>query len=252
MTRSPAKRETGSARVRAAGYVRVSQERAAKNGYGLAAQEQDVRKHIEYKGWEAVEVYQEEGVSGYERERPALERLLADAKAGRFSVVVFPSIDRAGRSVKDVIEIDQALRETGVKIVFLREGIDTATPTGELFRNIMAAVAQFEGRLIHERLLAGKRRKAAEGGYVGGWLPYGFRRGEDGSIQPVPEEQEIIQRIRSWRAEGMSLRWIARRLEADRIPTRNGGRWQPSTIRGFLVRASRDQRVQSNKRAVPS
>ena len=214
----------------------MSQERAAKNGYGLGAQVDDIRRHAEYKGWVLVEVYREEGVSGYERERPALERLLADAKAGRFSVVVFPSIDRAGRSVKDVIEIDHALRDAGVKIVFLREGIDTATPTGELFRNIMAAVAQFEGRLIHERLLAGKRRKAAEGGYVGGWLPYGCRRGEDGVVEAVLEEQEVIRRIRRWKSKGRSLRWIARRLGVEGVPTRNGGHWHTSTIRAILSR----------------
>jgi len=160
---------------RAAGYIRVSQERNARNGYGLDAQESDITRHVEYKRLGLVGIYREAGVSGYERERPELERLLADAKAGKFDVVVFPSIDRTGRSVKDVIEIDAALRDAGVDIVFLREGIDTSTPTGELYRNIMAAVAQFEGRLIYERMSKGKRRKAAEGGYTGGWLPYGYR-----------------------------------------------------------------------------
>ena len=81
---------------RAAGYVRVSQERAARNGYGLAAQEHEIRKFTGYKDLDLVEVYREEGVSGYRRDRPALERLLADAKAGRFAVAVFPSIARAG------------------------------------------------------------------------------------------------------------------------------------------------------------
>jgi DNA invertase Pin-like site-specific DNA recombinase len=96
-----------------------------------------------------------------------MDRLLADAKAGRLDVVVFPSIDRAGRSVCDVIEIDRALRGAGVDTVFLREGVDTSTPTGELFRNIMASLAEFEGRVIYERLSKGKRKKASEGGYTG-------------------------------------------------------------------------------------
>ena len=170
---------TEATQARAAGYIRVSQERNARNGYGLDAQEAEVRRYAEYKGLRRVGFYREAGASGYERERPELERLLADAKAGKLDVVVFPSIDRAGRSVKDIIEIDATLRAAGVDIVFLREGIDTSTLTGELYRNIMAAVAQFEGRLIYERMSKGKRRKAAEGGYTGGWLPYGYRL-EDG------------------------------------------------------------------------
>jgi DNA invertase Pin-like site-specific DNA recombinase len=224
---------TETAPKRAAGYIRVSQERNARNGYGLDAQEAEVRRYAEYRRLQFASLYREAGVSGYERERPELERLLADAKAGKFEVVVFPSIDRAGRSVKDVIEIDATLRAAGVEIVFLREGIDTATPTGELYRNIMAAVAQFEGRLIHERLSKGRRAKAARGGYTGGWLPYGYRL-EGGRAVVVPAEGRVVGRIFQWRAAGSSLEWIAARLNSDGVPTRRNGKWRVSTVRGML------------------
>jgi site-specific DNA recombinase len=219
--------------ARAAGYVRVSQERNARNGYGLDAQEAEVRRFAEYKGLRRVRFYREAGASGYERERPELERLLADAKKGMFDVAVFPSIDRAGRSVKDVIEIDAALREAGVDIVFLREGIDTATPTGELYRNIMAAVAQFEGRLIYERMSKGKRRKAAEGGYTGGWLPYGYRL-DDGRAVVVAGEARVVEGVFHWRAKGRSLRWIAGRLNGNGAKTQRNGKWHVSTVRNML------------------
>ncbi len=220
--------------TRAAGYIRVSQERNARNGYGLAAQESEIRRFAEYKRFGTLGIYREAGASGYERERPELERLLADAKAGKLDVVVFPSIDRAGRSVKDVIEIDAALRDAGVDIVFLREGIDTATPTGELYRNIMAAVAQFEGRLIYERMSKGKRRKAAEGGYTGGWLPYGYRL-EDGRPAVVAKEARVVERVFRWRAAGRSLRWVARRLNGDGAKTQRNGKWCVSTVMGMLA-----------------
>ncbi|MHC5059142.1 MAG: recombinase family protein [Planctomycetota bacterium] len=112
---------------RAAGYLRVSQERNARAGYGLDAQEADVRRFAVYRRLALVKVYREEGASGYERERPELARLIADAKAGKWDVAVFPAVDRAGRSVKDVIEIDRTLRECGVEVVFVREGVDTTT-----------------------------------------------------------------------------------------------------------------------------
>jgi DNA invertase Pin-like site-specific DNA recombinase len=163
-----------------------------------------------------------------------LARLLADAKANRFDVAVFPSIDRVGRSVRDVIEIDRTLRAAGVDTVFLREGVDTSTPTGELFRNIMASLAEFEGRVIYERLSKGKRKKAAEGGYTGGWLPYGYQRTDDGTIAVVPEEAAVVKRIFRWAAEGRSLLCIAKALHEEKAPTRNGGTWRPSTIHGML------------------
>jgi len=148
--------------------------------------------------------------------------------------VIFPSIDRAGRSVKDIIEIDAMLRDAGVDIVFLREGIDTATPTGELFRNIMAAVAQFEGRLIYERMSKGKRRKAAEGGYTGGWLPYGYRL-DNGRAVAVREEARVVDRIFRWRVKGKTLEWIASSLNADGAKTQRNGKWRVSTVRGMLA-----------------
>ena len=224
---------TESAPKRAAGYVRVSQERNARNGYGLDAQETEIRRHVEYKRLAPVGVYREEGVSGYRRERPALDRMLADARAGMFDIVIFPSIDRTGRSVKDVIEIDGALRAAGVEIVFLREGIDTSTPTGELFRNIMAAVAQFEGKLIYERMSRGKKRKAAQGGYVGGWLPYGYRL-EDGRVVVVPGQAAVVGRIFELRAAGESYGSICRRLNGEKVPTQRGGKWCVSTVRRIV------------------
>jgi site-specific DNA recombinase len=225
--------DNGGERVRAAGYIRVSQERNARLGYGLGAQEIEVKRYIEYKQWDLVEVYREEGVSGYDKDRPALHRLLNDATAGRFGVVVFPSIDRAARSVRDVIDIDAALRKAKVDLIFIREGIDTSTPTGELYRNIIAAVAQWEGRIIYERMSKGKRRKASEGGYIGGWLPYGYRA-EGGRVTVVPEEAKIVEWVFQRRAAGAPYYMIVNQLIEKRASTANGGEWGVSTLRGML------------------
>jgi len=220
--------------MRAAGYIRVSQERAARNGYGLGAQEADVRRFVEYKTWELVELYREEGVSGYKKDRPELDRLLADAKMGKFDVVVFPSIDRVGRSVRDVLDIDKKLRDAGVDIVFVRESVDTSTPTGAFFETIMASIAQLEGHMMYERLSKGKQQKASRGGYTGGWLPYGYRRGDKGRVEVMPEQAKVVRRIFRWAAQDQSIKSIARRLREDKVPTRNGGTWTRATVRYML------------------
>ncbi|MHC5055416.1 MAG: recombinase family protein, partial [Planctomycetota bacterium] len=142
---------------RVAGYVRVSQERNVHR-FGLDAQTVDIERYVEYRGWPPAEIYREEGVSGYRRDRPTLERLLDDARAGKLDFVVFPSIDRAARSVADMIDIDAILREANVGVIFVREGVDTSSPMGQFFRNVCASVAQFEGKLMHERLTKGALR----------------------------------------------------------------------------------------------
>ncbi len=230
-------------RTLAAGYVRVSQERSAKHGYGLGAQETEVNRYIAYRGWQPAGLYREEGISGYQRDRLALTRLLADARAGAFQVAVFPSIDRAGRSVKDLIEIDQALRAAGAATVYLREGVDTSTPAGQLFRNIMASLAEFEGRVIYERLSKGKARKRAEGGYTGGWLPYGHQRDDIGQIVEVPDEIHTIRLMRRLRTRGWSLARIARELTARGIPAQKGGLWRVSTVQRLSSRVRWPDRI---------
>jgi site-specific DNA recombinase len=222
-----------SDQIKATGYVRVSQERAAQNGFGLDAQESDIKRLAEYRGYQLLTVYRENGVSGYKRERPALDRLLADAQARKFDLVIFPSIDRVARSVRDVIDIEAALREADVGVVFVREGIDTSTPTGECFRNIMASIAQLEGRLTYERLSKGKQAKKARGGYIGGWVPYGYRV-ENGAVIPVPEEAAVVERIFLLKADGKSIREIVELLNADGAKTRNGKPWTASTVWGIL------------------
>lgn len=214
------------------GYIRVSQERSVKNGYGLQAQGVAVEEYAAFRGIRLFHVYKE-SQSGYDRERPELDKMLGHATEGKFNVVIFPSIDRVARSVKDVIEIETHLRKHNIDIIFVREGIDTSTPVGELFRNVMASIAQFEGRLIYDRLSKGKHRKALEGGYTGGWLPYGYRE-EGGRVIVVKGEARVIEQIFQWRSKGWSLQWICDKLNKGKVPTKRNGAWHVSTIQGML------------------
>ena len=216
--------------ARAAGYIRVSQKPAAEKGYGLDAQEIEFHRHVEFMRWKPAELYREEGVSGYLRDRPALQRLLEDAAQGKFDVVIFPSIDRMARSVKGAIEIEKQLRKHGVDVVFMREGIDTSTPVGTFFRNVMASIAEFEGKLISERLHKGLAAKAAQGGYTGDWLAYGYRVVES-QVVIVEEEAAVVRQLFEWRAEGRSLLWIKRRLDVEGVPPPRGKAWYRGSIR---------------------
>ena len=230
--------DPGSA-PRVAGYVRVSKECNLEK-FGMDAQVAAVTRYVEHRGWGRAKIYRENGVSGYRRERPALGRLLADARAGKLDVVIFPSIDRAARSVTDMIDIDAALREANVGIIFVREGVDTSSPTGQFFRNICASVAQFEGKLIHERLLKGLRMKASRGGYTGGPLPYGYRRetprpGGKGRAVVVPEEADVVRLVFRMRLDGKSYRKIAGELRSLGVKTKLGGCWRYGTVSKMLA-----------------
>ena len=140
--------------------------------------------------------YVDEGVSGTQRHRPALDNLIRDARQRLFDVVVVWKFDRFARSLKHLLDALEEFRALGVDFISLTEGIDTTTPTGQLLFSILGAVAQFERDLIAERVRAGIAQARRMGKRIG---------------RPrVLVNAEPILRLRN---ENLSLRKIARTLD---------------------------------------
>ena len=104
-------------------------------------------------------------MSGRSKERPELQRLLADLEAG--DVVVVKSLDRLSRSTKDMLELVEFIKQKGAFLKILNMNVDTATPMGEFFLTIIAAIAQLERQTIRERTLEGVAIAKATGKYKG-------------------------------------------------------------------------------------
>ncbi|WP_298307646.1 recombinase family protein [uncultured Erythrobacter sp.] len=112
-----------------------------------------------------TKIYKDHGVSGNTTTRPGFDALLSDIKEG--DTLVIWRLDRMGRSLKHLIEINDLLRERGAYLDSLRDKIDTSTATGEFVFHILGAVAQLERRMISERTLAGLAEAAKHGRYPG-------------------------------------------------------------------------------------
>jgi DNA invertase Pin-like site-specific DNA recombinase len=126
----------------------------------------ELRRYVEARGWQAVE-YVDRGVSGTKDRRPALDRVLTDAKRRRFDVLVCWRLDRLGRNLKHLITLLEELQTLGVAFVSLAEGIDATTPAGKLQMHILGAIAEFERGRIIERVRAGLARARAQGKRLG-------------------------------------------------------------------------------------
>jgi len=147
--------------VKAALYARVSTvEQEPEN------QLQELRRYVGARGWTAVE-YTDKGVGGAKDRRPALDQLLTDAKRRRLDVVVCWRLDRLGRNLRHLVTLIDELTALGIGFASLGEGIDTQTPSGRLQLHILAALAEFEGERIRERVLAGLQRARAQGTRLG-------------------------------------------------------------------------------------
>jgi DNA invertase Pin-like site-specific DNA recombinase len=154
--------------MRAAVYARVSTlDQEPEN------QLAELRGYVEARGWTVVE-YVDRGVSGSKDRRPALDRVVRDAKRRRFDILVCWRLDRLGRSLKHLITLLDELQVLGVAFVSLAEGIDATTPAGRLQMHILGAIAEFERGRIVERVRAGLARARAEGKRLGR-RPYAIR-----------------------------------------------------------------------------
>src|SRR5262249_51252523 len=105
----------------------------------------------------------DEGVSGAKDRRPALDRLMADARARKFDVVIVARFDRFARSVSHLLRALEEFKALGIDFVSLNESIDTSTPMGKMVFTILAAVAELERSIITERVHAGVHRARKEG-----------------------------------------------------------------------------------------
>ena len=144
-------------------YARVS----TLNSQDPEMQLAELREFAGRRGWQIVEEFTDQGVSGCKEARPALNRLMADACRRRFDAIVVWKIDRFGRSLKHRVNSLAELAALGVAFVSLRDNLDLSTPSGRLMFQIIGAMAEFERALIQERVRAGLRNARAKGRRLG-------------------------------------------------------------------------------------
>jgi len=145
-------------------YMRVSTK-----GHGQTTDTQALalREYAERRGFDVVEEYKDEGISGSKDSRPALDRLMKDARARHFDVVIVARFDRFARSVSHLLRALEEFSHLGVDFVSLSESIDTSTPMGKMIFTVLGAVAELERNLILERIAMGISRARKEGKSLG-------------------------------------------------------------------------------------
>jgi DNA invertase Pin-like site-specific DNA recombinase len=152
----------------------------------------DLRQMASQRGYEVVQEYTDR-ISGAKARRPGLDQMMADARRGRFEVVLVWASDRIARSVRHFLEVLDELNRLNIEFVSFREQIDTGGPLGRAIVVIIGAIAELERNLIIERVRAGMRRARLEGRHIG--------------RNPLTVDEEAI---RQDRRQGQSLRQIAK------------------------------------------
>jgi putative DNA-invertase from lambdoid prophage Rac len=192
------------------GYCRVSTLKQANEGESLDVQRRQIEGYAHMHALTLAEVAVEEGVSGSVpvEERPVGGQLFAKIQRG--DIIISAKLDRLFRSALDALKVVESLKTRGVKLHLLDLGGDIAgNGLSKLFLTIAAAFAEAERDRIRERIGQSKADQKARGRYLGGIVPFGFRRGDNGDLVAHEAEQEAIREMIALRTQRKPLRAIA-------------------------------------------
>ena len=215
--------------LRAAIYGRLSTVRPGEKVLSTENQVIDGADLAKRNGWNVVASFVDSGRSGWSKvEREEFDRLIKAIRAKQFDVLICWKFDRLTRNLRDYARLYEALKEAGVFLVGVADGLDTRQ--GWLLADVYFAVARQESENNSVRTKRMRQRLEAEGRSVGGTRAFGYQT--DGSPHPV--EAPILQGLFEQFAAGKGLTALCRQLNKDGVPTTKGKPWQATTMRNVL------------------
>lgn len=198
-----------------------------------------------------IEVYYDEGWSGKDLKRPKFKEMNERIKNGECGYVIVYRLDRISRSVADFSNLVKEFEEKGVSFISVSDGFDFKSDTGKLMMNIISAFAEFERRIIAERVRDTMHKYAEKGRWLGGTTPLGFysKRVENSShielgdtldrteYMLIPNEDEIktVKLIYKKFLELQALHKLDTFLLNSNIKTRNGKGFNDRTLKEILT-----------------
>lgn len=220
---------------RACVYTRVSTDAQGEaDKVSLPEQERMAKACIESKGWQYVATYEDNGYTGRNINRPALQQMLEAVRRKEVDAIVIFKLDRLSRRQKDTMSIiEDVLLKNNVDVVSLSETLDTTTPWGRAMIGVLSSFNQLESENIAQRTAMGRYATARDGGYAGGKPPLGYKA-VDGRLEIVPEEAEIVQLIFELRSNGKTMMAIADELNNRGYRTKKGNAFKHSAIQTVL------------------
>ena len=210
-------------KLRVAAYCRVSTATDAQLE-SLEAQKSHYENYINSRDdWCFAGVYYDEGITGTKAsKRPELMRLLADCKAKKIDFVITKSISRFSRNTMDCLEIVRTLLNLNIPVYFEKENINTGSMESELFLSVLSTMAEGESASISSNNKWSIKKRFENGTYRLSSAPYGYKL-ESGGLQVVPEQADIVKRIFRELLSGKGMYSIAKKLNAEQVPTQKGG-----------------------------
>ena len=206
-------------------YVRLSQE-DMRAGESLSIENQKLilTKYVKEQGWNLVDTYVDDGWSGTDFDRPAVQRLLSDAQSGKINLIICKDLSRFGRNYIEVGRyVDYIFPSYNIRFIALNDNVDTASKdTSALdMMPIVNLFNEWHAASTSKKIKAVIEANAKAGKYRTTCAPFGYTKGDDPNHLPVinPETAPIVKRIFDMRVQGMSPLKICAVLNEEGIPS---------------------------------
>ena len=176
-------------------YIRVSTEMQV-DGFSLDGQRNMLKRYAEREGMIIKEIYEDAGKSGKSIEgRPAFTKMINDIKNGlAIEYILVYKLSRFGRNAADILSSIELIQSYDINLIATEEGIDSSQTSGRLLISVLSAVSEIERENILEQTMNGRKEKARQGGWNGGFAPYGYQL-VNGELFIDEEEAEMIKLI---------------------------------------------------------
>lgn len=208
--------------IKVAGYCRVSTNHEDQL-HSFESQQSFFRRYISQNPqWTLFEIYADEGITGTStKKRIQFNRMMSDARDGKFHLIITKEVSRFSRNILDTIAYTRELKALGIGVIFMSDGFSTLDPDAELRLSIMGSIAQEESRKTSTRVKWGQTRQM-ERGVVFGRSLLGYTV-KNGRLEIEPEGAEVVRRIfHMYGIEKMSAAAIAKALCRQGIRTGTG------------------------------
>lgn len=207
-------------------YPRVSTEMQV-DGYSLEGQKTMLTRFADREEMVIVDTYEDAGKSGKSIEgRPAFQKMLRDIEEGLdIDYVLVYKLSRFGRNAADILNSLELIQSYGVNLICIEEGIDSSQTSGKLLISVLSAVAEIERENIIEQTMNGRREKARQGGWNGGFAPYGYALVDNKLVIAEAEAVAIRRIFELYTSSEIGLGGVANQLNLEgirKIPRQNG------------------------------
>jgi DNA invertase Pin-like site-specific DNA recombinase len=223
--------------MRLIAYIRVSRVagREGENFISPTVQREKIEQTAKAQGHTIVEWLEDLDQPGSKASRPGFQAALEAVENGEADGIIVAKLDRFARSIADAATAIQRLTASGGQLVSVEDGFDSSTPMGRFAVTMVLALAELELERIRDNWAAAGSHAASRGLHVCKVAPVGYRKAEDGRLEPDPIAAPIIREVFRRRGAGTSWTDLCAMLD-ERLPRENGNHWSRSTVSSLITR----------------